>query len=918
MALDSLWGEEFIIPNEKIKVKNINDKIKKQKTRRSTVEKQVKSKAISLTERLEIITKEVYRILGKQKDNVLCIDNKEDFNKYIDKCIQKGVVSIDTETNNSLDPITCKLMGLCLYTPGEKQVYVPVNHRNPDTKVRLDWQLTEEDVAEGLRKLTAAKVFSETHNGKFDYSVLKCTTGQLIRIDWDTLICEKLLDENKNSYVLKDLYIQQVDPEQEKYSIDKLFRDVEYADVDPHVFALYAATDSYMTHRLAEIQIAKFSDPDLANVLQLAREIELPLITVIAEMELAGMEVDQEYAQLLSLKYDEHLREVDLEIEEELNKMKAHIDAWRLSPGANYRPVIGRTKTIDKIQYKYYAGSDNITDPSYWYESKTSRKLSDEEATSIGLAAKEQKSKSEQLTDPINLASPTQLAILFYDILKAPAVDRRSPRATGEAALKEIAKKIDSPICKLIINRRGLVKLITTYINVIPELAKRWPDGRVRTHFNQYGAATGRLSSSDPINFQNIPAHNKEIRMLFKAKEGYKIIGADYSAQEPRLTAFYSQDPNMIKAYKEGRDLYSVIASMSFDKPYEECLEFYPEGTQIVHEGKKIICGHKTHQNKAGKERRNQAKAILLGVLYGRGAASVGEQIKKSRQEAQEIIDKFFNAFPSVKKWIDQSIETAHKKGYVEDVAGRRRRLPDILLDQYSIELVDKSKTGKLFNPFLECDDKIDEASNKLLGKFKDKCSRIRYSREYEKIKAEALKEGIIIHSNTGFIAQAERQAVNSRVQGGAASLTKTALIDIYNDSKLREMGAYLINTVHDEILIEAPDKYMKEAADRLSEIMINSAKKYVYNVPMSCDAYITNAWYLDEFAVVVRSEFKKLIEGDSEKNIAPVDPMIAFEKLAAKRKESTRSQLYELIGKMLPAVPEGVDISYSSLTDLE
>ena len=141
------------------------------------------------------------------------------------------------------------------------------------------------------------------------------------------------------------------------------------------MFALYAATDSYMTHRLAEIQIAKFSDSDLANVLQLAREIELPLITVIAEMELAGMEVDQEYAQLLSLKYDERLREVDLEIEEELNKMKAYIDAWRLSPEANYRPVIGRTKTIDKIQYKYYAGSDNITDPSYWYESKTARKI---------------------------------------------------------------------------------------------------------------------------------------------------------------------------------------------------------------------------------------------------------------------------------------------------------------------------------------------------------------------------------------------------------------------------------------------------------------------------------------------------------------------------------------------------------------
>lgn len=372
----------------------------------------------------------------------------------------------------------------------------------------------------------------------------------------------------------------------------------------------------------------------------------------------------------------------------------------------------------------------------------------------------------------------------------------------------------------------------------------------------------------------------------------------------------------MIKAYEEGKDLYAVIASMSFDKPYEDCLEFYPEGTEIIHEGQKVICGHKTHQNKAGKERRSQAKSVLLGVLYGRGAASIAEQIGKSKEEAQEIIDKFFNAFPAVKKWIDESISNAHKYGYVEDVAGRRRRLPDIMLPQYSIDFEDKSKTGILFNPLLECDDKIDEASNKLIKKYQEKCANINYYRDYNKIKEEALKEGIIIHNNTGFIAQAERQAVNSRVQGGAASLTKTALLDIFYDQKLRDMGAYLINTVHDEILIEAPARYMKEAANRLVEVMINSAKKYVYNVPMSCDPYITNVWYLDEFAVLVRSEFKKLIAGDPDKGKPGMDPMEAFEYLCSIRKESTRSQLYELVGKMLPSVPENVDISYVSLTE--
>ena len=522
MDINSLWGEEFSIPAEKEKVKKITEKISKPKTIKTSVEKQVKSKSISLREKLALITEEVYNILGKQKDNVICITNKEEFNQYIEKCIRKGRVAIDTETNNSLDPITCKLMGLCLYTPGEKQAYIPVNHRDPDTKERLSWQLTEEDIAEGLNKLIEAKVFSETHNGKFDYSVLKCTCGISIRIDWDTLIGEKLLDENKYTYNLKDLYIQQIDPEQEKYSIDKLFEGIEYADVDPKVFALYAATDSMMTHKLAQIQLGKFKDPELSNVLKLGRELEMPLVTVIAEMEMAGMEVDQEYGKLLSAKYNEQLAELDKKIEDELLKIKPVIDSWRLTPEANKRSLVYRTKTIDKIQYKYNSG--NGPGQSYWYNTKTMKPLSDEEAKNLGLRPSEQKSKSEQLTDPINLSSPTQLAILFYDILKAPVVDKKSPRATGEEALKAISKEINSPICDLIIERRGLVKLISTYIGVIPELAKRWPDGRVRTHFNQYGAATGRLSSSDPINFQNIPTHNKEVRMLFKASTKINYI----------------------------------------------------------------------------------------------------------------------------------------------------------------------------------------------------------------------------------------------------------------------------------------------------------------------------------------------------------------------------------------------------------
>lgn len=865
---DSLWGDEFKVP-EKPKAKEIVKKIKKETLDASDekqIKKIVKSKKVSLEEKLNLINAEVTRVLSKQKDNIICITDKDTFDDYINKCIQNKIIAIDTETNNSLDPITCKLMGLCLYTPNEKQAYIPVNHRDYKTGIRFENQLTEKDIAEGLSKVISAKTYSVLHNGKFDYEVLKCTCNVLINIDWDTMIGAKLLDENELSAGLKQQFIEKIDPSQEKYSIDHLFNGVEYADVDPNIFAYYAATDSLMTYKLYLWQKERFDLPENSKLLKLAEVTEMPLVKVIGEMELAGMEVDQNYAALLSTKFHKNLDKVDSQLKIELEKLKDKISMWRLTPEAN---------------------------------EKTKKRNGEEGG----------KSKSEMLEDPINLSSPTQLAILFYDVLKAPTVNKKSPRGTGEEDIKAIDEKLHLPLFQLLLKRRELVKLLTTYIDAIPELAKRWPDGRVRTHFNQYGAATGRLSSSDPLNFQNIPSHAPEIRLLFQAKDGYRIIGADFSAQEPRITAHYSQDKGMIQAYKDGKDLYSYIAAMSFNRKYEDCLEFYPEGTVLDIEGQKVVCGHKTHQNKEGKQYRTYAKSILLGITYGRGAASVGEQIGKSREEAQEIINKFFKAFPGVEEWINNTHKSAYKLGYVEDVAGRRRRLPDIMLPKYEFKELNKDANAD-FNPFLICKDRVVES--KKLKEYEKRVAKCRFRNEYLKIKDEAFKDGIDIKDNTGFIAQAERQAVNSRVQGGAATLTKCALLRIANDKRLKDIGAYLINTVHDEILMEVPEATSKEAEKYLAEDMVESAKTYVDDVPFSCDTYNVNCWYIENYFVLLQSEFKKLLDGGMDKKTA-------FETECENRPETTRTQLYEIVKEYLgDYIPENVNANYQSFTKVE
>ena len=474
MTLDSLWGDDFVIKETPKQAKKVIEKIKQPKTDVKSVKRAVSSKKLSIEDKLKLITEEVNRILGRYESNTQVIATYADLVSYIDKSIENKVIAIDTEINNSLDPITCKIMGGCIYTPGCKNAYIPINHTTL-TGERLDWQITENQLAEQFSRLIEAKTDIIMHNGKFDYEVIKCTCGVELPITWDTMIGAKVLDENERSAGLKQQYIDKIDPSIEKYSIDHLFSDIEYAVVDPNVFALYAATDSYMTYRLYEWQLAKFNDPDLSRLFDMFKRIEMPLVPVVAEMELAGVDFDIEYDERLSKKYHKKLDELDSKIADELEKLKPQIDIWRLSSDANYKPA-----------KKNGAG--------------------------------EGKSKNEQLSDPINVASPTQLAILLYDILGIKAVDKKNPRGTGA----DILERIQHPLAKLLLERRGLMKLITAFIDSLPTWVNP-KTGRIHCHFNAYGAATGRFSSSEP-NLQQIPSHNHELRLLFRAGTDYMNI----------------------------------------------------------------------------------------------------------------------------------------------------------------------------------------------------------------------------------------------------------------------------------------------------------------------------------------------------------------------------------------------------------
>ena len=439
----SLWGDDINLEESKESLNNILNKAKSSSTVSNDVSKQLKSKKVSIKEKLEIIKSEVYRILGKHIEDTILITTKEQLKEYFDKAESNGVMGLDTETDNSTDYLTCKIMGLCIYTPGMKQAYVPINHTDLSNN-RLEWQLTESDIAEQLATLKDRHIKTYLSNAKFDYQVIKCTCGGIqIPIGWDTQIAAKLLDENEPRAGLKEQYIDKIDNTQEKYSIEDLFGSIPYNYVNPEVFALYAATDPYMSYTLGEWQRKKLELPENGKIYKLYQDIELPCIETTAELELNGVSLDLEYAKRLSIKYHQKLDNIEKAITEEMSRLESDIQKWKETPKAQEK--VGK------------------------------------------------KTKAEQLSNPINLDSPTQLAILIYDILGATSPDEDYPRGTGG----DILEQIDLPICQLLVSRKEILKLTKDFIDALPKNLNK-KDNRIHAKFNQYGAKTGRYSSSNP------------------------------------------------------------------------------------------------------------------------------------------------------------------------------------------------------------------------------------------------------------------------------------------------------------------------------------------------------------------------------------------------------------------------------------
>ena len=362
--------------------------------------------------------------------------------------------------------------------------------------------------------------------------------------------------------------------------------------------------------------------------------------------------------------------------------------------------------------------------------------------------------------------------------------------------------------------------------------------------------------------------------MLFKAADGYIMVGSDFSQQEPRLLSQFSGDDNMINAYKEGKDLYATIASGVYKNTYWDNMEHREDGSA----------------NPEGKKRRSNCKNLLLGIMYGRGVASIAEQIKGSVKDAQKIVDDFYSGFPKVKNWMDETESSAKTLGYVEDLWGRRRRLPDIQLPKFTIKMDDEgtSKFPSTFNPLFGSKGMVTKQRPPQLAKYEKLANEARGRKEIEALKAQAKAEHVIVRDNGGFISQAERQCVNARIQGSAASMSKKAMINVYKDPELNRLGFKLMLAVHDELIGECPKENADAVADRLCEVMKTAALPVV-QVPFKCDPTIESNWYYTDYSDTLNEKYNDYISSGKTKEDA-------FNQIALDHTECTREQLIEML----------------------
>ena len=487
---------------------------------------------------------------------------------WVERLQQADLISFDTETD-ALDAMRARLVGISLAVEPGKAAYIPINHDYPGAPAQLPMQ----QVLDALRPVLedpAKKKLGQ--HGKYDLHVLRRHGIEVRGYHDDTMLESFVLNSTATRHDMDSLAQRYLGYTTIKFEdvAGKGAKQISFSQVGIDEASRYAAEDADVTlrlHRALAPQLLALPSLD-----QVYREIEMPLVPVLASIEANGVQVDVA----------------------ELRRQSQDLSTRMLAAQQKATELAGRS---------------------------------------------------------FNLDSPKQLQAVLFDELKLPALVKtpKGQPSTNEEALEAIAEQHELP--RVILEYRGLAKLRSTYTDKLPEMVNA-DTGRVHTSYHQSGAATGRLSSSDP-NLQNIPIRTddgRRIRRAFVAPEGKLLLAADYSQIELRIMAHLSEDPGLVRAFEQGADVHRATAAEVFGRSLDEV---------------------------TSNERR-AAKAINFGLMYGMSAFGLARNLGIDRGQAQDYVALYFSRYPGVRDFMERMRQQAREQGYVETLFGRRLYLNDI------------------------------------------------------------------------------------------------------------------------------------------------------------------------------------------------------------------------------------------------
>jgi len=476
-------------------------------------------------------------------------------------------IAFDVETDG-LSPMRASLVGISLAVKEGEGYYIPVGHREGP-------QLPLGRVIAALKgPLTNPNLPKHGHNIDFDYIALARQGLRVTPLGMDTMLGEWLCDPASHSLGLKKLALVRLGVEMTE--ITELLgtgkKQITMAQVPIERAAAYAAADADLALRLVPVLRRELEEKQQLDLLD---KLEMPLIPVLAEMEMTGIRLDSELLHAFARELAQQLAQLE----------------QRLYQAAGYS---------------------------------------------------------------FNVNSTQQLADVLFGKLALKPPDRSRKTAAGKySTAADVLEEMrgQHPVIDLILEQRELAKLKSTYVDALP-LQVNPETGRVHTSFNQAGAVTGRLASTDP-NLQNIPIRTelgRRVRRAFIAAPGHVLLSADYSQIELRIAAHYSQDPTLLRNFLEGGDIHTATAAAVLGLPPE----------------------------KVSKTQRRLAKTVNFGILYGQSAFGLTKTTGLTLAEAEDFIKNYFARFPGLKKYLDETKRLAMERGYVETLLGRRRYFPGL------------------------------------------------------------------------------------------------------------------------------------------------------------------------------------------------------------------------------------------------